>query len=130
MREFVQKYGGIYEHSPWVAERVEALLPGRVPDREGVPRTSMPWNPDSARATRRVRRPPGYAKTMAKYSQFEVKSKNYRNILGIHGISQEGNVQLRNSDTTSALFLWPEGRSVRPTADWRTTAEERPAAIA
>ncbi len=28
MSDFVEKYGGIYEHSPWVAEEVEALLDG------------------------------------------------------------------------------------------------------
>lgn len=26
MSDFVERYGGIYEHSPWVAERVESLL--------------------------------------------------------------------------------------------------------
>ena len=26
MSEFVEKYGGVYEHSPWVAEEVEALV--------------------------------------------------------------------------------------------------------
>ena len=27
MGDFVQRYGGIYEHSPWVAERAESMLP-------------------------------------------------------------------------------------------------------
>lgn len=30
MSEFVERYGGIYEHSPWVAERVEAQFGGEV----------------------------------------------------------------------------------------------------
>jgi 2-oxo-4-hydroxy-4-carboxy-5-ureidoimidazoline decarboxylase len=30
--DFVKRYGGIYEHSPWVAEQVEALLGGAVAD--------------------------------------------------------------------------------------------------
>ena len=30
--EFVKRFGGIYEHSPWVAERVQALLDGRDAD--------------------------------------------------------------------------------------------------
>ena len=28
MSEFVEKYGGIYEHSPWVAERAEPVVAG------------------------------------------------------------------------------------------------------
>ena len=28
MSQFVEKYGGIYEHSPWVAEEVEAMING------------------------------------------------------------------------------------------------------
>ena len=32
--EFVTRYGGIYEHSPWVAERVEMLLEDSVADTE------------------------------------------------------------------------------------------------
>jgi 2-oxo-4-hydroxy-4-carboxy-5-ureidoimidazoline decarboxylase len=31
---FVNRYGGIYEHSPWVAERVEALLDGALTNNE------------------------------------------------------------------------------------------------
>ncbi|MEL7185669.1 MAG: 2-oxo-4-hydroxy-4-carboxy-5-ureidoimidazoline decarboxylase [Pseudomonadota bacterium] len=30
MSEFVERYGGVYEHSPWVAERVEALFENQV----------------------------------------------------------------------------------------------------
>lgn len=30
MSEFVERYGGIYEHSPWVAERVEAQFGNEV----------------------------------------------------------------------------------------------------
>lgn len=30
--DFVQRYGGIYEHSPWVAERVKLLLEDSVAD--------------------------------------------------------------------------------------------------
>jgi 2-oxo-4-hydroxy-4-carboxy-5-ureidoimidazoline decarboxylase len=30
--DFVQRYGGIYEHSPWVAERVSLLLEDASPD--------------------------------------------------------------------------------------------------
>ena len=30
--EFVAAYGGIYEHSPWVAERVQSLLGDQWPD--------------------------------------------------------------------------------------------------
>jgi OHCU decarboxylase len=32
--EFVCRYGGIYEHSPWVAERAGAVLDGAVVDME------------------------------------------------------------------------------------------------
>ena len=32
--DFVQRYGGIYEHSPWVAERVNLLLEDATPDTE------------------------------------------------------------------------------------------------
>jgi 2-oxo-4-hydroxy-4-carboxy-5-ureidoimidazoline decarboxylase len=32
--DFVQRYGGIYEHSPWVAERVSLLLEDATPDTE------------------------------------------------------------------------------------------------
>ena len=32
--EFVERYGGIYEHSPWVAEGVKSLLENSVPDTE------------------------------------------------------------------------------------------------
>lgn len=32
--DFVQRYGGIYEHSPWVAERVNLLLEDAIPDTE------------------------------------------------------------------------------------------------
>jgi OHCU decarboxylase len=32
--EFVSRYGGIYEHSPWVAERADAVLDGAVVDME------------------------------------------------------------------------------------------------
>jgi 2-oxo-4-hydroxy-4-carboxy-5-ureidoimidazoline decarboxylase len=32
--DFVQRYGGIYEHSPWVAERVNLLLEDAAPDTE------------------------------------------------------------------------------------------------
>ena len=32
--DFVQHYGGIYEHSPWVAERVNSLLEDATPDTE------------------------------------------------------------------------------------------------
>jgi len=32
--DFVQHYGGIYEHSPWVAERVNLLLQDATPDTE------------------------------------------------------------------------------------------------
>ena len=32
--EFVDRYGGIYEHSPWVAERVKLLLEDSVADIE------------------------------------------------------------------------------------------------
>jgi 2-oxo-4-hydroxy-4-carboxy-5-ureidoimidazoline decarboxylase len=32
--DFVQRYGGIYEHSPWVAERVSLLLEDATPDAE------------------------------------------------------------------------------------------------
>ena len=32
--DFLGRYGGIYEHSPWVAERVEALLDGASTDTE------------------------------------------------------------------------------------------------
>jgi len=32
--DFVQRYGGIYEHSPWVAERVILLFEGATPDTE------------------------------------------------------------------------------------------------
>ena len=32
--DFVQRYGGIYEHSPWVAERVNLLLECATPDTE------------------------------------------------------------------------------------------------
>ena len=32
MSDFVEKYGGIYEHSPWVAERVEAQFGNEVTD--------------------------------------------------------------------------------------------------
>jgi OHCU decarboxylase len=31
-KDFVNRYGGIYEHSPWVAEQVEALLGSVVAD--------------------------------------------------------------------------------------------------
>ena len=30
--DFVRRYGGIYEHSPWVAERVQAVLDGAEVD--------------------------------------------------------------------------------------------------
>jgi OHCU decarboxylase len=30
MSSFVERYGGIYEHSPWIAERAEAHLQGEV----------------------------------------------------------------------------------------------------
>jgi len=30
--DFVQKYGGVYEHSPWVAERVDELLSDTTAD--------------------------------------------------------------------------------------------------
>lgn len=36
MSEFVERYGGIYEHSPWVAERVEAQFGNQVTDTELV----------------------------------------------------------------------------------------------
>ena len=36
--EFVQKYGGIYEHSPWVAERVESLLDSASVDHDTLAR--------------------------------------------------------------------------------------------
>lgn len=32
--DFMQRYGGIYEHSPWVAERVSLLLEDATPDTE------------------------------------------------------------------------------------------------
>jgi len=32
--EFVSRYGGIYEHSPWVAEQVQAVLAGKEADHE------------------------------------------------------------------------------------------------
>ncbi len=32
--EFIKRYGGIYEHSPWVAERVQVLLEDSVADSE------------------------------------------------------------------------------------------------
>ena len=32
--DFVTRYGGIYEHSPWVAERVHGLLGERLADRK------------------------------------------------------------------------------------------------
>ena len=32
--DFVQRYGGIYEHSPWVAERVSLLLEDATPNTE------------------------------------------------------------------------------------------------
>jgi len=32
--EFVDRYGGIYEHSPWVAQRVQLLLENSDPDTE------------------------------------------------------------------------------------------------
>lgn len=32
--DFVSRYGGIYEHSPWVAERVNLLLEETVPNTE------------------------------------------------------------------------------------------------
>lgn len=32
--DFVKRYGGIYEHSPWVAARVNVLLDGAVADTE------------------------------------------------------------------------------------------------
>jgi 2-oxo-4-hydroxy-4-carboxy-5-ureidoimidazoline decarboxylase len=32
--DFVKRYGGIYEHSPWVAEQVRALLEDTVADTE------------------------------------------------------------------------------------------------
>jgi 2-oxo-4-hydroxy-4-carboxy-5-ureidoimidazoline decarboxylase len=34
--DFVTRYGGIYEHSPWVAARTEELLAGAVVDRESL----------------------------------------------------------------------------------------------
>ncbi len=38
MSDFVARYGGIYEHSPWVAERVAALLDGGTVDLETLAR--------------------------------------------------------------------------------------------
>lgn len=35
---FVSKYGAIYEHSPWVAERVQGLLDGERADHEQLAR--------------------------------------------------------------------------------------------
>jgi OHCU decarboxylase len=32
--EFAERFGGVYEHSPWVAERAEAVLDGRDVDAE------------------------------------------------------------------------------------------------
>jgi OHCU decarboxylase len=32
--EFIDRYGGIYEHSPWVAQRVQLLLENSDPDTE------------------------------------------------------------------------------------------------
>lgn len=34
--EFVKRFGGIYEHSPWVAERVHSLLAETTIDMEGL----------------------------------------------------------------------------------------------
>ncbi len=34
MNDFVNRYGGIYEHSPWVAERVQRLMGGTDVDSE------------------------------------------------------------------------------------------------
>ena len=38
MSAFVERFGAIYEHSPWVAERVEALIDAADPDLEQLAR--------------------------------------------------------------------------------------------
>ena len=40
MHDFISRYGGIYEHSPWVAERAAALLNAPVSDTD--PRCQTP----------------------------------------------------------------------------------------
>lgn len=37
MNDFVNRYGGVYEHSPWVAERVQRLMGGTDIDSQLLP---------------------------------------------------------------------------------------------
>ena len=51
--EFLKRFGGIYEHSPWVAERVQALLDGHDAD-AGLLATLMADCVDNASVERQL----------------------------------------------------------------------------